>query len=428
MPPALRRLVLAGLVLAPAGVPPAQGEPQPPERLDQRRAQALVAHVALEVEQLRGLSFKRAVPVAVVDDAGLRERLLDQLRAYGLEAKLRGAGEVHRLLGLIPPQADAVAALLDAVEEQAGGFYDPRSGGYYLLSDVPLAAASMYTAHELVHALEDQHHDLDRNMSQLVENDDLAFAVSAVQEGSATLLMDLYTTRAMYRGEIPGDVLETIAATEAGRGAKLAALPPVLQRLLLGPYVLGPRFLAPALGPPSLSQTFPRGAVDQAYAAGPLSSEQILHPEKYWGTPRDVPRPVQLGDAGKLLGPGFVLEHRGVLGEISLGALVGAPTPLPLGAPAKAARSSWTNAAAAGWGGDRFEVWSREGVRVLLLLTVWDSAADAREFFAALPSRQDWLVRLAGDRVALVAGPAGKPGSRVLSRLLRIRLPEAHSR
>jgi len=418
----------AALVLALGGAGAAQEPAAAPGRLDDRTALALVARVALEVEQLRGLPFRRAVPVAVVGDARMRELLLDQLRQFGMESKLRGTGEAYRLLGLVPPDVDVVAALLDVVEEQAGGFYDPRTGGYYLLDDIPPEAASMYTAHELTHALEDQHYDLDRDLSELVDNDDLAFATSAVHEGSATLLMNLFTMRAMIRGEITPDLLSTLAATEAGRASKLSALPPVLQRMLLGPYVLGPRFLAPAPGPPSLTQTFPRGPVDLAHASGPQSSEQILHPEKYWNSPRDAPQPVRLGDAGKLLGPGFAREHEGVLGEIALGPLVGAPTPLVLGPEPQAARAAWTSAAAAGWGGDRFEVWSGEGARVLLLLTVWDTPADAREFAAALPARPDLVVRAARDRVALVAGPAGKAASRVLARLIKAPRPQAEGR
>jgi hypothetical protein len=108
-----------------------------------------------------------------------------------------------------------------------------------------------------------------------------------------------------------------------------------------------------------------------------------------------------------------------VLGELSLGPLVGADTPvrqLQLGMP-EAER--WTNAAAAGWGGDRWELWVRGSSTSILWSTVWDSPEDAREFAEALPGDGSLSWRREGDRVAVVGGATGKKTGRLLDRMLR---------
>jgi hypothetical protein len=392
---------------------------EPIERISEQEARRLVAEVLPRVEELRGLSFKEAVPVEVVDDAAVREHVLARLRAFDQDRHLENVQRAYELLGLIPDGADIVNLLLDALEEQAGGYYDPSRGAYYLLDDMPLSSAPILTAHELTHALEDQHFDLDKRLREVLADDDRMLARSAVHEGSATILMSTYAMGAVLRGELDIDALQSLAETEAGRAAKLRSLPDVLLRQILGPYVLGALFLSGGnlMG---IVQGFPEDAVNRAMAEGPVSTEQLLHPDKYWDDRlRDEPSEVELAGVGRLLGRRWKLAGRGVFGELTLGALVGAETPLDPGVGGLPNAAAWTNAAAAGWDGDRWELWEAGGRSVVLLLTDWDSSVDASEFAAALPERErlDWQ---ADDRrVAVVAGDAGKKTRRLLARMLR---------
>jgi hypothetical protein len=92
-----------------------------------------------------------------------------------------------------------------------------------------------------------------------------------------------------------------------------------------------------------------------------------------------------------------------VLGELNLGSLVGAATP---DAEEIATGSvTWTNAAASGWGGDRFELWTDGTQSVVLVATVWDTVNDAKEFAAALPAPTAAFGFLRdGAKVGIVAG------------------------
>lgn len=88
------------------------------------------------------------------------------------ETKIRADQTAYRLLGLVPPDLDVVKTLLDVLEEQAGGFYDPGTKSFYLLDDMPKEATALLAAHEMTHALEDQRYDLDGRIAKLVDDDD----------------------------------------------------------------------------------------------------------------------------------------------------------------------------------------------------------------------------------------------------------------
>lgn len=385
----------------------AAGEARPSAGIS-KLAQELVGRVVPEVESLRGLSFKERVKVAVLDHAAARRHMIRRLDTFAPAERLRTAQRAAELLGLLPPDMDLRKTIVKVMDEQAGGFYDPERRAYYLLDDIPAGLAPLITAHELTHALEDQHFDLDGRMRAVLDDDDRLFALGAVAEGSATLLMLTYGSRAAPDGSRRLDHLQALAGSDS---EQLGRLPPLLQRQLLGPYVLGAQFLmkGTAFDP---SQGYPAAAVDQAYLRMPQSSEQVLHPEKYWDGERpDEPRRVDLAGAGGELGRGWQLKDRGVLGELVIALLVGAGTSEEPGA-------SWTNAAATGWGGDRWELWVKPPAAALLLLTVWDSPEDAREFAEALPVRRNFQAEFDADRVAIVAGDVGDKAPRLLARML----------
>jgi hypothetical protein len=111
------------------------------------------------------------------------------------------------------------------------------------------------------------------------------------------------------------------------------------------------------------------------------------------------------------------VDARG-LGELTLGSLVGAKT--PEAAELASGAVPWTNAAASGWGGDRYELWTKGDAAVVLVATVWDSATDAVEFSAALPrDRATFAVRRAGAKVGIVAGLTGEKCQALLSLLVK---------
>ncbi len=412
-------IFLLGVVLVTTAVTAAEDTGAAATGLSTEEARALVARVRPEVESIRGLVFKRDVDVTVVDDEISQRHMMRRLEKFGVLEDLEWDARALELLGLMPAGTDIMAAYRSFMREQAGGFYDPDSEAFFLLDDMPTALMPVLAAHELTHALEDQYHDLDARLQEYRDDDDRLFALSSVHEGSAMLVMTAYMTQAMVRGELDADELMRISEAEAGRMAKLAELPDALIRPALGAYVLGVGFLTRG-NPLTAALGYPIDDVGRCFDGdgGPASSEQILHPEKYWDAERlDLPTEVRLDGAGRLLGRRWEMKTDGVLGELMIGPMVGAPTVRNLNSPAAMLGSSWTNEAAAGWDGDRIELWVRGDSAVALLGTVWDSTRDADEFVAAL-NGGDLAFKQCGTRVALLAGDAARRQARVLDRML----------
>lgn len=401
-------LVIAGLALALAQDPKA--------KLTQAEAEAAVTAVVPGLQTIRGFPFREKVPVTVIDDRRAREYALGRFRRLTPEAKIRADQSVFRLLGLVPPDLDVLKTLLDVLEEQAGGYYDPETKSFYLLADMPKEMTALLTAHEMTHALEDQRYDIDGRLAKTIDDDDASFALSALVEGSATIASAIYVAKGVAAGRLDPDRIGN--AGQAVPTERLNAMPDVLRRQLLGPYVLGMTFLARGRVE-GLETGFPKKDVDAAWARPPQSSEQILHPEKYWNpAQRDDPKQVTIPNPSRILGKGFRRAGSGVLGELTLGSLVGARTPEPSELASRLV--PWTNAAASGWGGDRYELWTKGDAAVVLLATCWDTAMDAEEFAAALPrDRSTIAFRRGGAKVGIVAGISGDKREALLSLLVK---------
>ncbi len=366
-------------------------------------AEDLVERIAPEVERLRGLSFRYDVKVEVVNDRQTRTYMTRRLSMFGYDRTLEALEEVYGALGLLENGDRLLDSLLAVLESKTGGFYDPPSKTYFLLADVPARAQSAVTAHELTHALEDQHFDMDSRLRSVLGDDDRLFARSAVHEGSAMLLMASY----LSGGDSTGGPAPNLSDFDQ--------LPAVLRRQFIGPYLVGAGFLRHG---GNGDRSYPNEAIDRAYRDPPASSEQILHPEKYWNPElRDEPVTVRVGEAGRRLGRKWRLVGEGVLGELAVALVVGAVDPSDPGRFEDGA--SWTHPAAAGWDGDRWELWRRGSKTAVLWITAWDTERDAAEFAEALPSDLDMRWRAAGNRVAVVIGSDSDKVSRVLDHMLK---------
>jgi hypothetical protein len=376
--------------------------------LTEDEARTLTREVSARVEAIRGLKFKRPVAVKLVDDAVARQHFQKRLEKFWPPEQVALEQKAHAQLGLLPPGTDVVDSLLDLLEEQAGGYYDPASDTFFILTDMPRSVAPVLFAHELTHALDDQHFDLDARLMEATEDDDRGTAVGAVIEGSGMLVMSAYVVAEMAAGRLTPAALLELHQSEAGKAEKLSASPPLLQRLLLAPYLLGHAFLLRGdLG--ALTSGVKPEDIDRAFTSPPVSTEQILHPAKYWNdAERDTPREVVLPDLSSRLGKDWKLRLDGNLGELTLAVLAGA-APIDPRSPDAARPAGWTTAAAAGWDGDRYQLYEGPKGNVTVLATVWDSTADATEFEAALVKAAPKVRARRGDAVVLIAASDGVP-------------------
>ncbi len=397
LPLALAAAVLVTAVVhaQPAGSPPpapaATAAQITPERLD-----ALVREVSAAVEGLRGLKFKTPVKAQIIAPKVAREGFKAKIKPREAE-EARHTQHAFVQLGLIPPRTDLIIAYLDRAEKDVLGYYDPETKQLYVMERVAEEDVRPVLAHELTHALEDQHYDFRTMAKEASGNDDRATAVSAVIEGSAMAAMIAYVTRR----STPLEAVSKVEKSESRRAERLRGAPSFVQQTVILPYLLGFSFLL--RGSPWLWENgVPTDEVNEAYAHPPRSTRQILHPEQYWGGKwRKDPPPLTLADISKTLGPGWTKAVEGSIGELGLAVLTGST--LDINQPEALLPSRWTNEAATGTTGDVYHHYVNGPKRFTVLLTRWETMRDAEQFDRALVNRGKFFMRYGGT-VLVLAG------------------------
>lgn len=342
---------------------------------------------------MRKLPFKREVKGHFTprkDMKGLVEKMFEEeIKPEELRADEMGL----KALGLIPHDMDLKETMVRLMSEEMAGFYDSRKETMHLIHEdlVPPRPKGQkpgffewlfgdpdegrfekdenkqVLAHELTHALADQNFDLDKMQEAAKDDSDRSLALMALIEGEAMLTM-AGAAAEDWTGEstpaIPAGALAVqmnVLSSMAGAlgGKVMRDVPPVLRDTLIFPYTKGLVFVA--------HQTNAGGwaALDGAYANPPLSTEQVLHPEKYGSGPEaDPPTALDLGE----LKPGDEWKEldRDVVGELVTGIMLA---------------KHGGRKAAAGWDGDTAAIFEGPDDKLgLVWLSTWDSEADAREF------------------------------------------------
>jgi hypothetical protein len=392
---------------APATSGPAAAAPTTPAPSASATTPA-IREVQRAVAELRGLQFRRRVPVTVESPARLAKRLLRVLDEETNETQVRRQGRAMELLGQLPRGTDLPKLLERLQAESVLGFYlpgkPPDKGGLYVRSSRGLDPyARIILAHELTHAVTDQRYDLtraDRLAAAGGRQDELA-AYTGLVEGDATLLMQRYLAERLT----PREQADAAVAVARDGTPMRDAAPAAVRESMLFPYQEGLRFVQ------ALYQRGGWAAVDRAYRDPPRTTEQLLHPERYLG-PRDQPQPVPVPDLSGRLGGGWRPAADTSFGEFDARLLLRGES-----------GSAGAGSAAEGWDGGRLRTFQRGNGTALVIRTVWDSRAEAAEFcramttwatsrFGPAASARRWsgagqqtTLRCSGDRAAWLSAP-----------------------
>ena len=337
--------------------------------------------------ELRKIPFKHEVKRDVTKRENMKELILKQIDEDMTPQEFRANELAMKAFGLLPLDYNLREALAEVYAEEVAAFYDPKTKTMHLIEEPKADASKKPTllerlfgrkgdfdkdenktviAHELTHALADQHYDLDAMQEVVKKDDDRSLAISALIEGEATLAM-FGAGMDDWDGDditqVPADRLEWTFNLLApflplmGGGKTLRHAPPIISESLTFPYFKGMVFCA--------KLTNKRGweAIDEVYRNPPLSTEQVLHPEKY-SAELDLPMSIELGALEP--GQGWKEVGRNVLGEMQLGVML---------------KRHGGKAAAAGWDGDKYAIFESPDKKLgLVWLSTWDSEDDAREF------------------------------------------------
>jgi len=320
---------------------------------------------------IRGLEIKHDVPCFVRNREQIEAYLIETINEKIPEEKFALEEYVYKKIGLLPAEFDYRSGLIDLYMSQIGGYYDPERKHFVMAGWMPRTMQSAIAVHELTHALQDQYFDLSAFMDIERYSSDEIFARSALVEGDATAVMmdyvrDLAGQPALAETtNVESLMLQNVVGASMMDG--FSEVPESLQRMVLFPYISGLRFAHDLLRRGGYEE------INRAMEAPPRSTEEILHPEKFFQAEPDF---IRFSDEEMLIDKTLKeaeIVFDDTLGEIMISALLGAN----IDDKAKAAQ------AAAGWGGDRLIVFAGEAGenRVLVWKLNWDTEEDSQEFF-----------------------------------------------
>jgi hypothetical protein len=345
-----------------------QASPPPPkaaERPDKGEFAAAADEVLEQMSEITGL--KPRTPLKKT----LRSR--DEIRAYVIREmndeknpqERYASSRSAEAFGLIPKSFDFDHFMVDLLTEQIAGLYDPQAHEFYVADWIPLEDQRMVMAHELTHALEDQHFNIEPWVKAARPNDDAELAREAVLEGSATAAMIDYLLQGTGRSlkDLP-EFDPSIFLGNLSDTPTLAKAPAFIKDALIFPYLNGLQFsmsVLKASGWPGLPGMFEKP---------PASTQQILHPELYRSGQK--PAEIREPEIGRLLGADWAMLDANVLGEFGwrevLKQFLGAERAKPL---------------ASEWRADHYTVYEHKKTKRLVLASRLKLASDesAARFF-----------------------------------------------
>jgi mRNA-degrading endonuclease YafQ of YafQ-DinJ toxin-antitoxin module len=315
----------------------------------------------------RSLNLKAKVPCNIRNKKQVERFLQETIRKEIPEEKLKGEELLGKALGLLPKDFKYKEELINLYLSQLGGYYDPKTKSYTMASWIPEMMQSAIAVHELTHALQDQHFDLEKIVNNHSLTTDAQLARSALVEGDATIVMLDYEL--VKKGQPKLKDLESIEpfiiqqTLAMSLSSDFATYPDSLKYSLMFPYISGMRFVHSLLRNGGLK------AVNKAFIKLPRSTEEVLHPEKYFSSKADF---TVINQKDLLNQYGFnsaKVVHSEVLGEFMHSLLL-----------ADVLSKTESSLAGAGWGGDLALILERNKRQYLLYRLILDTKLDKKEF------------------------------------------------
>jgi hypothetical protein len=386
----------------------------------------LMHTIESQVSRIRGIFTQDSIAWELISEEDLEKIVREDFFAdYSDEDAIRDA-QVLASLGLLPDDFDLKTFYNELYSEQIAGFYDDEEKAMYVVQGAGFGGYEKMTyAHEYTHFLQDQRYDLENGLmlnDEACEADsERCAAVQALIEGDATLSEILWFQNHATQEDYD-DYLEMMDSYES---PVFDSAPPYMAADLYFPYEYGLIFV---------QQLYEQGGyltVDDAFGNVPVSTEQILHPERY---PDDLPVSVGLPDLTDVLGGDWYLYDQNVMGEWYTFLILNKAYDSTFQLPEETAAP-----AAEGWGGDAYAFYLNPDTDevVFVLDTVWDTTEDADEFAAAFidyaslrwdlgatSSVRSWsgvdgtvVFWQDGDRTVWVTAPSFEMASAILSEL-----------
>lgn len=326
---------------------------------------ATADEVLEQMSQITGLKLLTPLKKSLRSREEIRAYVIKQMNEEKNPAERYADQRSAEAFGLLPKGFDLDAFMINVLTEQIEGLYDPKTREFYIADWSPVSEQRMVMAHELTHALEDQHFQIEAWSRAARPNEDAELARDAVLEGSAMAAMVDYLMFGTGRSlkDLP-EFDPSMLIGDLGTTPTLKSAPPFLKDALIFPYISGLNFSAAVLKNSGWS------ALPAVFERPPVSTQQILHPALYKSN--KIPANVTLPSLNRVLSSNWAKLDENTLGEFGWKEIF-----------KQFLGEERAKTLAAAWDGDRYSLYEHKQTKKLILLTRihLDSEERAARFF-----------------------------------------------
>ena len=332
---------------------------------------SLSTKIKPEVSAVRSLDFDEPFTVRYYSAADIDT---SDASEFFPQEYIENYDQIIRTIGLYHGEIPLNSQIITGSQEEdleLPPYYDPADRSINIPRPEYLregADLEFIMAHELTHALQDMHFDLDRLLTGAT-NLDQFIARQALVEGGATLVEILVRNARATPDQRASDAQLQQIINDALNEMPPEGPPGFLFEQYHTPYVRGRAFVF------ALKRHGGWDAVNRAYINLPASSEHILHPDKYIAGEKSEEIALPALAREPFAGDWESLD-RNTLGELGFRNIFNAFD----------LNVETAHAAAAGWHGDQYAVFKHRqenNTFALALFTTWDTERDATEFTTA---------------------------------------------
>src|SRR2546421_7619787 len=303
-----------------------------------------------QMSQITGLKLILRLKKSLSSREEIRAYVIKKMNEEKNPAERYADARTAEAFGLLPRGFDLDTFMVNVLTEQVEGLYDPRAQEFYIADWSPPGDQRMVMAHELTHALEDQHFHIEAWSRAARPNEDAELARDAVLEGSAMAAMVDYLMLGTGRSlkDLP-EFDSSMLIGDLGSTPTLEKAPPFLKDALIFPYIGGLNFSAAVMrntGWPALPALFEKP---------PVTTQQILHPALYRSG--KTPVTVALPQLEKVLGNNWSKLDENIMGEFGWKEVL-----------KQFLDSERAKNLAAAWEGDRYAVFEHKQTKKLILV------------------------------------------------------------
>src|SRR5713226_7465243 len=326
---------------------------------------AAAEEVLHQMSEITGLKLLTPLKKSLRSREEIRAYVIKQMNEEKNPAERYADARTAEALGLLPKGFDLDAFMVNVLTEQVEGLYDPKTQEFYIADWSPLTDQRMVMAHELTHALEDQHFHIEAWSRAARPNEDAELARDAVLEGSAMAAMVDYLMLGTGRSlkDLP-EFDPSMLIGDLGSTPTLQKAPPFLKDALIFPYLRGLTFSA------AVMKNTGWAALPALFEKPPVSTQQILHPGLYRSG--KIPASVSLPRLEKVFGDNWSKLDENIMGEFGWKEVL-----------KQFLDNDRAKTLAAAWDGDRYVLYEHKQTKKLILVTRLhlDSEEHAARFF-----------------------------------------------